>query len=269
MKRGVSPLIGVVLLIGLVVALGAITLKWGASVLVKTTEEASREKDVTFELAREVGIDVNKVENVRVFLKEDYVRVEIENEKERKIEDFIIQLYAYDSVFSNTSIGQGLKGFEIKRFNVYFPGYDLIDFYAKKVFVVPVVRDQFGEMQAAEIQARSKKFLCADAARNLRGDFDHKGICNAGDIGPFIEAWTDPDLYDRKYSCTEKDMDCNGDFNYDDIDYFVCVIFGNGECCFMPDGSSNCDPDSANNCPGGRAVYCPVTSNSCAPPCTN
>ncbi|MEK6847048.1 MAG: archaellin/type IV pilin N-terminal domain-containing protein, partial [Nanoarchaeota archaeon] len=125
MKRGVSPLIGVVLLIGLVVALGAITLKWGTSVLVKTTEEASREKDVTFELAREVGIDVNKVENVRVFLKEDYVRVEIENEKERRIEDFIIQLYAYDSVFSNTSVGQGLNGFEIKRFNVYFPGYDL------------------------------------------------------------------------------------------------------------------------------------------------
>jgi len=228
MKRGISPLIGVVLLIGLVVALAAITITWSSDVLRKTTEGASKEKDVQLEFAKEIGIEVNFAKNVRVFHEvpedSDYVNVEIENLKEREIENFIMPLYAYDTVYSNTDVGEGLDPFDIKRFDVHFPGYEYIDFYADKVVVVPVVRDQFGELQAAEVQARTRKFMCSGHSRYQRGNFNNEEDCDGYDINGLQEAWTSPETYERKFPCREKDLNCDGAFNQLDIAFFIGIL---------------------------------------------
>ncbi|MEK6922813.1 MAG: hypothetical protein AABX08_03375, partial [Nanoarchaeota archaeon] len=76
-------------------------------------------------------------------------------------------------------------------------------------------------------------------------------------------------LYDRKYSCTEKDMDCNGDFNYGDIDYFSCLFFGNDN---DEDGDLdyNTRTGDSTDCPGDPdCIDCITASNNCAPPCTD
>ena len=250
-KRGLAPLIGTVLLIGFTVAIFAIIVVWGVSIFFKTTEKSERETRIQLDFALNVGIDIKRVDNVRVFNDgvgddRDYVTIEIENTKDKGIEDFIIRLYAYDTVYNNLSIGKWLGPFEIKRFNVYFPGYDSMDFYAQKVDVIPLVKDPYGILQAASSQKKSKLFLCAFSSKALRGDFNNDGLCNVFDINTFQDAIDNREYYNAQYPCVEKDLNCDGEFDKKDIDTFSCIL---GDCL-------GCDKN-----------LCEGSIKHCLPPC--
>ena len=60
-KRGISPLIATVLLIGFTVALAAMVMTWGSGFIKKTTEQTEKGASSTLKCASELGFEITKV----------------------------------------------------------------------------------------------------------------------------------------------------------------------------------------------------------------
>lgn len=108
-KRGISPLVATVLLLGFTVALAAVIMTWGQGFtrdIQKTTEETSNIQvicatDVVFDIDNACEVDANTV------------RVVIKNDGARDIDSFKARLYRSGSDVSTANV-TGVSAFGIK-----------------------------------------------------------------------------------------------------------------------------------------------------------
>ncbi len=65
---------------------------------------------------------------------------------------------------------------------------------------------------------------------SLIGDMDCNGVWNFDDIEPFVTAMVDRDQYEALYDCNWYNADCNGDgfITFDDINAFIDLLVGAG-----------------------------------------
>lgn len=130
-KRGISPLIAAVLIIGFVVALAVIILVWGGD-FIKTTQETT--KATAYE---KITCSVNVRSDLKnAELLGDEVNLKIENAGAKDIEKFIVRIYGSDGI-ANVETSSGLESLEIQTINVTFDPYEVgaID----KVEVFPAI----------------------------------------------------------------------------------------------------------------------------------
>ncbi|MEK6934832.1 MAG: archaellin/type IV pilin N-terminal domain-containing protein [Nanoarchaeota archaeon] len=60
-KRGISPLIATVLIVGFTVALAAVIISWGSGFIQQMTERTSKTTDITLKCVTELKFDISKV----------------------------------------------------------------------------------------------------------------------------------------------------------------------------------------------------------------
>lgn len=92
-KKGISPLIATVLILGFTVALAAIIMTWGTSFTKKMQEQTEETADIQVKCATDVAFDIKSVCNTS---KTDY-KVLIENNGNQDIKKWIVRLYASDT----------------------------------------------------------------------------------------------------------------------------------------------------------------------------
>lgn len=113
-KRGISPLIGTVLIIGFLIGLAILIFGWGTKFSSELTEETAieAEKEITF--STEVATDIKNAEVIA-----DTISLLVENTGKIDIEKFKIRVHGiYGTDVINTDFG--LETYGIKKFNVSF-----------------------------------------------------------------------------------------------------------------------------------------------------
>ena len=140
-KRGISPLIATVLIIGFTIALAAVIISWGQTFtrqIQQETETSSNEQiacatEVVFDVTNGCQIAGSPTGNVKVIVKNDGSRI---------INKFLIRSYqAADNVAQNElqfgTNGNGIPAFGIES-ETYAPSYTLVG-STKMVELIPVV----------------------------------------------------------------------------------------------------------------------------------
>ncbi len=112
-KRGISPLIATVLIIGFTIVLAAVVIQWGGSIVEKLKQDSDLKLQKQM-IASELKFDVKEAD---VF--GNKTRVVIDNSGSRKIDGFKIRIFGNKgSKIIDTNLG--LNSFEAKSFDVGF-----------------------------------------------------------------------------------------------------------------------------------------------------
>ncbi|MEK6826180.1 MAG: archaellin/type IV pilin N-terminal domain-containing protein, partial [Nanoarchaeota archaeon] len=90
-KRGISPLIATVLIIGFTIALAALIITWGVSFVTQQTVETGEEAQETLDLVKNSGIKIRKVTFNDA--DPDTFDVQIENTGTITLDGFLIRAY--------------------------------------------------------------------------------------------------------------------------------------------------------------------------------
>src|SRR3989344_3325796 len=138
-KRGISPLIATVLIIGFTIALAAVIISWGQTFTRQIQQETETSSNEQIACATEVVFDVT---NGCQIVAGNQVKVIVKNDGSRIIDSFLIRSYqAADNVAQNSlsfaTNGNGIPAFGIES-ETYSPSYTLVG-STKMVELIPVV----------------------------------------------------------------------------------------------------------------------------------
>jgi len=147
-KRGISPLIATVLIIGFTIALAAVIMTWGSGFIKGMQKETEETAEKTMITATGVGFKIKDAE-----VKKDELRLLIENQNKMDIESFLVRIYGKDGTDTIT-INDKIEAYNIKKitamFNVSAIGQ------VEEVEVLPVVNIK-GELVTVSNVFDSKK----------------------------------------------------------------------------------------------------------------
>lgn len=119
MKRGISPLISTVLIIGIVIVVVAVIIVWGTDLLKSNIEETTALKDVEFQAIQGTKIYVTSVERQA----ENSFDLNIENKGQNNIKGVVLTIKTGDGIktgkfyFTNE-----ITPFHIETAEIYFGG---------------------------------------------------------------------------------------------------------------------------------------------------
>ena len=115
-KRGISPLIATVLIIGFTIALAALIITWGVSFVTQQTVETGEEAQETLDLVKNSGIKIRKVTFTDGT--PDTFDVQIENTGTIALDGFLMRAFDINGdVYTNDYlIPNGLGAFGVKTF---------------------------------------------------------------------------------------------------------------------------------------------------------
>jgi len=113
MKRGISPLVASVLLIGFVVILAAVVMNWGGSFIRNTTEQTGETSEAQLGCISNVNLEVN---NVCLLGKK--IRFSINNKGEDTVDSFNFRVFNNNQV--DLSEGGSLTGFTANNYKANF-----------------------------------------------------------------------------------------------------------------------------------------------------
>lgn len=113
-KRGISPLIATILLIGFTVALAAIIFSWGNTFIRGTKESTESMVQKEISCSKDVRLDIKDAE-----LLGDKLKLKIENAGKEDIENFRVRVHGSDGVDSVETFS-GLASLEIQNIEVEF-----------------------------------------------------------------------------------------------------------------------------------------------------
>ena len=125
-KRGISPLIATVLIIGFTIALAAVIISWGQTFTRQIQQETETSSNEQIACATEVVFDVTNGCKIFGSLTGD-VKVVVKNDGNRVIDKFLVRSYqAADNVAQNELLfptnGNGIPAFGIES-QTYPPSY--------------------------------------------------------------------------------------------------------------------------------------------------
>lgn len=107
-KRGLSPLIAVVLIIGFTVAIAAIIMTWGTGFVrgVQKTTEETAEKELT--LAVEAMLDIRRAELIG-----NKIKLTVENTGSQEIKNIKVRIYGAEGIDTVSVAGLGAYGVSV------------------------------------------------------------------------------------------------------------------------------------------------------------
>ena len=133
-KKGISPLIATVLIIGFTVALAAVIMTWGQSFTKNIQKQTEETSDVQIKCATDVGYSVKTA-----CIDAATVKVTVSSEATKEIDKFKVRLYKSPSEVQTLDITSPLAGFDIKTYTLtpVNPPFAAAD--VKSVELFPVV----------------------------------------------------------------------------------------------------------------------------------
>ena len=142
-KKGISPLIATVLIIGFTIVLAALVITWGNKLFQDTVENTGKQSDLSLACTNlEYTTSAKKSSN--------NINIDIANKKEGNIYGFYViakgdlgskTFSTDDSVIGggNALAGGGLNAFESRIYNLTIAGVNLNSGYEKSVEIRPMV----------------------------------------------------------------------------------------------------------------------------------
>lgn len=140
-KKGISPLIATVLLIGFTIALAAVVMIWGQNLFQQTTEQTGEQASSQIKCIQEVDIDIISATNANPIV------AMVDNKGEATIVNAIAKVYFTDntvtvvngnlstSMFNNTLVAYGRN-----QISISYSGAGALD----KVEILPVTTSDKG-----------------------------------------------------------------------------------------------------------------------------
>jgi len=117
-KKGISPLIATVLIIGFTVALAAVIMVWGQGFIKGMQEKTEAGADVQLVCAQDVNARISNVcEDGRS------LRITVQNDGSKELTNLTLRLYKSESEISSLTLG-GVSSFGVKTFSL---GKELTD----------------------------------------------------------------------------------------------------------------------------------------------
>ncbi|MBI2110144.1 hypothetical protein HYT58_03170 [Candidatus Woesearchaeota archaeon] len=111
-KRGISPLIATVLLIGFTVALAVLVINWGVEYTKKTTEQTGKTTTAALKCATELNFDLVKFDCASG-------SITVDNKGAIDIKSIIFRVYKGNSVTPDLDAGkQGVTKFNVRGFTL-------------------------------------------------------------------------------------------------------------------------------------------------------
>ena len=137
-KKGLSELISIILIIGIVIALASFILLWSTNFLKQTTEETSLTAEKAITCTTDVELAISEI------CYDSKIYISIENKKDRQIDgDFLLIKVEGDKeiLLQPTPPGTNLLPFDKKRIELtYFPEVGTI----KKISIIPRIKGNNG-----------------------------------------------------------------------------------------------------------------------------
>lgn len=111
-KKGISPLIATVLIIGFTVALAALIFTWGADFVKKTTEETSSKTTSALKCANELNFEITDYDCASGSLK-------LDNRGKIDIKSLLFRVHKGETVTNDATTGaSGVGKYEVKSFTL-------------------------------------------------------------------------------------------------------------------------------------------------------
>ncbi|MBS3159497.1 hypothetical protein J4436_01800 [Candidatus Woesearchaeota archaeon] len=104
-KKGISPLIATVLVIGFTIVLGALVFKWGGDLFKKTTEETGKSSDLKMTCTQGLSMLEVKLEDIKDGTTSAKALV-IDNKNNIKIQGFKFRAYFPDGTSSTVTLAK-------------------------------------------------------------------------------------------------------------------------------------------------------------------
>ncbi len=117
-KKGISPLVATVLLIGLVIAIALLIILWGKNYI----EELAEKRGILAEKQQQCqNVDITAVKAERVG---GTITVVLKNKRETTVNKFVFRITGSEKGTAFES-PKSLKGLEVKEYDVEFPESDI------------------------------------------------------------------------------------------------------------------------------------------------
>ncbi|MBM3199694.1 hypothetical protein FJZ53_02065 [Candidatus Woesearchaeota archaeon] len=149
-KKGISPLIATVLILGFTVALAAVIMTWGTSFTKDMQKKTSENTDIQMKCATDVVFNIKAVKNTTAGYD-----ITIANDGNEDIAEWRFRLYESDTIITQKEVkgdtaevpSFGLKTMSIPMAAVYPPAPDTPILHAeiKKVEAIPVIKGTDGK----------------------------------------------------------------------------------------------------------------------------
>src|SRR3989344_9629927 len=147
-KRGISPLIATVLLIGFTIALAVIVTNWGLNYVKGTTERTSQQTEQALSCINNLDfeiVDVSCEDNT----------ISVDNKGANSIESLTIRLHAEGDIIPTTVEGIpafGVKSYDVADYNMTLEGATQID-------AIATIKDGEGNTVICNQVVKERKFV--------------------------------------------------------------------------------------------------------------
>ncbi|MBT7149091.1 hypothetical protein HN947_03100 [Candidatus Woesearchaeota archaeon] len=136
-KRGISPLIATVLLIGFAVALAAVVMTWGLDFIQSTADTTEQQTENTLTCATELSFTITNVDLTSG-------EVTVDNRGQVDISSVTFRVYTATGVTTNETI-ETIAKFEVKTLTPTIGGTNLVDSTVTKVEAIATVPGSNGQ----------------------------------------------------------------------------------------------------------------------------
>lgn len=117
-KKGISPLIATVLVIGFTIVLAALVIQWGGQLV----DKIKGETEVTSELSLTCSTGLTELKITKAekdpFVNPNVIKVTIDNKNDQVIEDIVFRKYHVDGTVITFDSAKGLAAFGVEPFTV-------------------------------------------------------------------------------------------------------------------------------------------------------
>ncbi|QQG38924.1 MAG: hypothetical protein HYS32_00455 [Candidatus Woesearchaeota archaeon] len=156
-KKGISPLIATVLIIGFTIALALVIFTWGKNFVVDVTEQTGEKAKTQLSCINDVEFKFRKG-----CYGAGFVEFTLENKKDQDVKEFLIRIHgAEEDKIDTVQINESLSAFDIQKYNIPFNIENVGSVVTKLELIRPVIRKG------------SEDVICSDVSR----EFDVTETC--------------------------------------------------------------------------------------------
>ena len=150
MKKGISPLIATILLIGFTVALAVVVFNWGVGFVKNAQENVEKITDSSLLCTNKLSFDIKEVKcNLQ------NQKVVIENNGEADIVNITIRVHAGEKI-TPVSFSEGIPSFGLNTFDLTAQGL----IAGTEVDAIATIKSDSGDKIICSQAIRSKKYTC-------------------------------------------------------------------------------------------------------------
>ncbi|HLD15324.1 MAG TPA: archaellin/type IV pilin N-terminal domain-containing protein [Candidatus Nanoarchaeia archaeon] len=148
MKKGISPLIASILLIGFTVALAVVVFNWGISFVQEAQENVGKTTESALLCTNKLNFEISKVDCINE-------KITVENNGEIDIVNLTLRVHSGEEIIP-VSFSDGIQAFGVKNFDLIEQGLSS----GTEVDAIATILSGSGEKIICSQAIKSKKYAC-------------------------------------------------------------------------------------------------------------